>query len=272
MSERFYFFGELHRIVEEFDLTMLELKLYCKVANFGGRGLFARHEVIAGWLSCDAKTVTRKLARLAGLGLIERSDLGWRIVTGCVPHSDEGDQKITSGDQMITEGDRKSTKGDQTITSGDQKITDKVIKRSPSGDQTITPHTSIINTRSRSTREREDPPTHPPDVEDKFFISEEDPEVQSDSRWVNQGKRPLKKFPLIWLSVPELEAILEKYRRHDLSIEDQRDVFLGVEARLRMKTTLERQRVNPFNWLTGWALHEKLEEVIKQTRLSRLTQ
>lgn len=105
----------------------------------------------------------------------------------------------------------------------------------------------------------------------------ETPEGQDwtlDSRFVNASRRPLKKFPLIWLTPHELADILKRLEQSQIPKNKYKDLFLKAEARLKTQKTVGRNGVfvSAYNWLAGFLMDEVIEQTIKEKRLEKAIQ
>lgn len=98
----------------------------------------------------------------------------------------------------------------------------------------------------------------------EVLVPDDDPEIQSDNRFITAGRKPLKNYPLIWLSKTELMDILKLYEESGIPIDKHgvyKQAFRAVQARLLTNKTegLSTKKVSSFNWLIGWALNELLD-------------
>ncbi len=90
------------------------------------------------------------------------------------------------------------------------------------------------------------------------------PWTQSNA-WICAGRRPLKRFPLIFLTPQELIQALQQIRK-SIPPDDVAGVFESCEARLRNKSPQQRDQVSAYNWLTGWCLEEAIDKATKRQR------
>ncbi len=124
---------------------------------------------------------------------------------------------------------------------------------------------------------------HPPAETSKFekaveevLVPDGDPDIQADNRFMAAGRKPIKNYPLIWLSKTELIDILKLYEESGIPIDKHgiyKQAFRAVQARLlTMKADGKpTNRISAFNWLIGWALNELLDSQKKVTDLKRST-
>lgn len=92
-----------------------------------------------------------------------------------------------------------------------------------------------------------------------------------DNRFINAGRRPMKDYPLLWLTPKELSDVIKKLEESDIPIQSYKDLFLKAEAKLTTYSAQGRsaQSVSVYNWLTGFLFDELLERTIKETRLAK---
>lgn len=92
-----------------------------------------------------------------------------------------------------------------------------------------------------------------------------------DNRFVGAGRRPMKDYPTIWMTPPELADVIKKLEESQIPVQAYKDLFLKAEARLRTYDTQGRssQNVSVYNWMTGFLFDELLERTIKETRLAK---
>ena len=91
---------------------------------------------------------------------------------------------------------------------------------------------------------------------------------QLDNRFINAGRRPMKKYPLIFISATELAEVFRQYDEVGLQPIDARQAFQAVAGRLLTHAAngSSNNQVSAFNWLIGWAKQEVLETAIKDER------
>ena len=97
---------------------------------------------------------------------------------------------------------------------------------------------------------------------------------QGDSRWVNAARRPLKKAPMVFLSVTELAEIYRQYEKAGLC---ENDIWEAVQSVCNKLITYQANgkgviSVSAANWICGWAKQEILENRIKETKLQKVKQ
>lgn len=85
------------------------------------------------------------------------------------------------------------------------------------------------------------------------------PEHEADQRHMGAGRRPLRKYPCIWITPPEFERALE-IMDEKLGTGRYQAIFQRVAAKLEGLPISEQRKKSAFNWLTGWALTEELEQ------------
>lgn len=92
--------------------------------------------------------------------------------------------------------------------------------------------------------------------------------------FVNTGRRPMRKYPEIWITRAELTDTFRLYLDSGIPPDKLKIGFTQVAGKLRTlkgegKTT---NNVSAYNWLIGWALKETLEQVTKVNNLKRSEQ
>ena len=101
--------------------------------------------------------------------------------------------------------------------------------------------------------------------------------LESDSVWSSEPqfvmarRRPLKKYPELFLTPEELAQVFEQLADAGIPSDRFKMVFMRAAARL---TTYRIQgkvpaAVSAFNWLTGWAKNEVVEELTASCKLER---
>lgn len=93
-------------------------------------------------------------------------------------------------------------------------------------------------------------------------------ELASSNLWIISHKRPMKKYPHIWLTVQQLHQIWKSYIQAGLRPGvDFPKIFLDVESKLSKKTRWEHERVDAYSWLIGWALKQATDQLTSEQRL-----
>ena len=105
---KFYFFGELQRLIEETDLTKTDLLVYCKIANLP-KGCFASYSKLAEMVGKSRRQVIYSVNKLSDLGLLERDPAGaFRAIMGAEVCTEECTEMHQTGEQKCTEVVQKS--------------------------------------------------------------------------------------------------------------------------------------------------------------------
>lgn len=99
-------------------------------------------------------------------------------------------------------------------------------------------------------------------VAERALLPQDDPLVSSSSLFMTTGRRPIKKYPEIWLTPSEYADVLRVYVEAGVPPDKISDGPKKVAAKLRTfkaqgKTT---DCVSAYNWLVGWAFTEVLEQ------------
>lgn len=110
---------------------------------------------------------------------------------------------------------------------------------------------------------------HP--LEDHFLPREADAEWVQNRQYTHAGRRPLRRYPQIFLAPEELAEVFEQLGLAGVPPEQYKLVFKRVAARL---TTAQAQGKDPqlisaYNWLTGWAKEEVVRELTASNNLER---
>jgi hypothetical protein len=93
----------------------------------------------------------------------------------------------------------------------------------------------------------------------------------NDNRHISAGRRPMRDYPSLWLTPPELADVVKKLEESQIPVQSYKDLFLKAEARLKTYSGQGRstQGVSVYNWMTGFLFDELLERTIKETRLAK---
>lgn len=92
---------------------------------------------------------------------------------------------------------------------------------------------------------------------------------ETDNQYVNAGRRPLKKYPKIFLSGHELAQVFQQYEAADIPQENWTEAFQLVQAKLMTDNGFNNSTC-AFSWLIGWVKNQLLESVIKTTKLKNV--
>jgi hypothetical protein len=92
--------------------------------------------------------------------------------------------------------------------------------------------------------------------------------VARDSRFLNTGRRPLKKFPNIWLTGPELAAVFREWEARNIPRDRWGKLFLTLESRFSTVRGDGRSITarDPYSELTGWIVTEELRSEAEEAR------
>jgi hypothetical protein len=120
--------------------------------------------------------------------------------------------------------------------------------------------------------------THLPDAErekheqaDAMLVAVDDPALAGSSQFINAGRRPMRKFPEIWLTPQELVLVLDEFMSLNIEKRHKSAIFQRVAARIRTKvgSGLSADRVPAFNWLTGFELTNALQGIKAENDMRR---
>lgn len=121
----------------------------------------------------------------------------------------------------------------------------------------------------------------PPEPLDEFMQIAEDALEQAESEvcqkstiFMNTGRRPMRRYPEIWITRSELADVFKQYLDTGIPKDKFHIGFKPVAGKLRTikgegKTT---NNVSAYNWLIGWALQETLVHLKKENDLKRSEQ
>jgi len=106
----------------------------------------------------------------------------------------------------------------------------------------------------------------------KLVSEQEGGEWRTDNRYILAGRRPMRDYPLIWLSEPELAEISKRLEASDIPPDCYKDLFLRAQGLLVTKAANgeNTKNVAVFNWLTGFLFNDVLEQIIKTNRLAKV--
>ncbi len=122
--------------------------------------------------------------------------------------------------------------------------------------------------------EIEEAPDVSPEIEtsdlkfEKFFIPRGVGDWECDNRHLLASRRPLKKFPDVWVSSPELLRIVEEWRRAGASVKRLAEGFAECDSRIQTYKVSGKptHSVCIVSWMTGWVLQKELD---KEKSISR---
>lgn len=101
-----------------------------------------------------------------------------------------------------------------------------------------------------------------------------DPSTQApwtlSNAFILVGRRPMKRYPSIWLTARELEHVFENLQAK-VPATQWRDVFRLVEGRCTDAITQGKtpDRLSTYNWLMGWAVEDVLKQTNELTKIQR---
>lgn len=112
----------------------------------------------------------------------------------------------------------------------------------------------------------------PPNFSELESVREQDREtIKKQINWavephMTTGRRQLKKYPEIWITVGELSETIRIYEESGVN-HKLKDALLKCKSKLLEKPPEQRERVNSYIWLTGWILKEITEQAVQSARL-----
>lgn len=89
--------------------------------------------------------------------------------------------------------------------------------------------------------------------------------------YMNLGRRPLRKFPRVFLSVPELSDVMRQYDAAGIPPERLHDALHKADGRLSqgMVGGKSPERQAAYNWLIGWIKNEVIQEQVGIEKLNK---
>jgi len=114
--------------------------------------------------------------------------------------------------------------------------------------------------------------TRTQDEYDSHFL-----EFEKDSSWianpqfVKAGRRPLRKYPDMFLTNSELADVFYQLAAAGIPTDQFKLVFTRVAARLMTYKSQGKklETVSVYNWLTGWAKSDVVKELTASCNLER---
>ena len=90
-------------------------------------------------------------------------------------------------------------------------------------------------------------------------------------QYVSAGRRPLKKYPDMFLTPSELADVFQQLADAGIPAENFKLVFKRVAARLSTYKAQGKSltMISVYNWLTSWAKHEVVKELTASCHLER---
>lgn len=209
--------------------------------NFNGRECFATNEKLGAALGVKEDAIIRAIGSLAALNLIVKT-------------YEDGQRRLT-----IFNGVAKTLGGSENARGGSQKS-------DSGGSENATHNNNIIynnNINKKITSEKillskDD------DFTNKHFIAL-DENIVTDLRYMNVGRRPLKKYPNIWITSKELQAILDRCKECTVN---PKQLFDYVQSWVLQKVSEGQslERLNVANALSGWAFEKVLSQVVLEIK------
>jgi hypothetical protein len=99
--------------------------------------------------------------------------------------------------------------------------------------------------------------------------SPESPKVATSSLFMSAGRRPMRKYPDLWMTTTELRQVFELYRKSGIPPSEYKRGFMACASKLATykATGKPTESVSAFNWLTGFILNDVLEGLKKSNQL-----
>lgn len=95
---------------------------------------------------------------------------------------------------------------------------------------------------------------------------------ESDNRFMLAGRRPLRKFPKIFLSPGEWLYVINEFEQAGIPAARVPSAFVLVEAKLDdcIVAGKNPKFISVFGWLVGWVKQQLIDGLIKEHRLKKI--
>ncbi len=230
-------------------------------------GLPMSEDVLARLVGLDKQTFKQSLSKIINSGVCDVREDGAIINRRMVKDTELSSKRSISG-----------------LKGGNPNLVKQNTSKVQAKVEANTEDEYVIEDEDEIEDLKKNSPPKPPPLEiqtSKYFevakaalVPDNDPSIQSDNRYTNAGRKPLVKYPKIWLSIFELADTLEQYEISGIPIDERNyhhKAFKTVQSKLE---TYEQEgkatkSVSCYSWLTNWAMHEVLESIIKTNRLKK---
>lgn len=103
------------------------------------------------------------------------------------------------------------------------------------------------------------------------LVPPDDPKVVSSLIFVTTGRRPMRRYPKICLTRPDLVEIRQLYERAEIRPSEFSRPFKKVDSKLKkwLEDGKSPDRADAKSWLIGWAFQETLKELKQELDLKR---
>lgn len=94
---------------------------------------------------------------------------------------------------------------------------------------------------------------------------------ERDPRYVNAGRRPMLRYPELWLSTPEAAAVFECWDQAHIPHERWKKMLMAAEARAKTPKVDGRSNGNicVFNWLISFIMQDEVKALAEEARRDR---
>gem|GEM_PF-6036289 len=137
-------------------------------------------------------------------------------------------------------------------------------------------HSSTIKNGKNSNNEKNNkevcvPPRTRSDFDEHFLDPKKGSWWIANPQYVKAGRRPLKKYPDMFLTNSELADVFCQLAAAGVPTDQFRLVFMRVAARLNTYKAQEKNlgAVSVYNWLIGWAKSDVVKELTASCNLER---
>lgn len=166
----------------------------------------------------------------------------------------------------------RATNEQQTVHKQEYNILYSNISAAPLSESERTSASSSANLQEEPSSATEDPEQELiAFAESQLSIPTPGAEWMNDPRYVSIGRRPLKKYPNIWLSVQELIHVLKIYSNLQNKELWLKQAIQLVDGRLRDRIANgdNISRVSCYTWLIGWAYTEVQKQSLNEARAAK---
>lgn len=142
---------------------------------------------------------------------------------------------------------------------------------------TLTPTPTLTNLNNNSAPQKPDYSQYEPEERRKLetaesmLISGEDQKVSRSNHYMMAGRRPMKKWPEIWLSPQELVKVLDFFEEVKFEKKHRHRALDLVSSRIKTKMAdgVQPERISAFNWITGFQGTEIMQQIKAEKDMQR---
>jgi DNA-binding MarR family transcriptional regulator len=227
--------------------------------NFNGKQCFATNKTIGEAIGVDARSVSRAVSDLVAAKLITSTEVK--------------EQRILTVVTLLM----KPSAIDKNVVPHDKDVSTPTTRMSYPHDKDVVHNNNLNN-----------------NINNKFFLEEEkkqekkvveevkrDPKVQEvldkalkpldasieqDNRWVLLSRRPMVKYPLMWLSERDLEQAIETCQAKGISLKAVLDITQSWCEQQLLEGKPEKY-INAVSAIQGWAMERVLSIELAEVKI-----